>query len=138
VIAPLTFVLPELCSENKSSTFNKRLPPSCELGSLYIDPWGRTYMQPLIEYSLQITLQFRLPGETAVRATSAKHKIRVTAAPHFEPPAYSESILTSRAAAASADLRRSRLQSSVLSWLSLRLLLRVMLAESVSRQASFG
>ena len=108
VIAPLTFVLPELSSENKSSNFNKRLPPSCELGSLYIDPWGRTYMQPLIEYSLQITLRFRLPGDTAVQAISATHKIRVTAAPRCDPPAYSESILTTRAAVASADVRRSR------------------------------
>jgi hypothetical protein len=92
LIAPLTFVLPELATESKSPDSNSRLPPSCELGSLYIDPWERSYMQPLIEYSLHITLRFRLLGETAIRAISAKHKIKVTTAPHCEPPRYSETI----------------------------------------------
>ena len=108
VIAPLTFVLPELTTESKSTGSNDRLPPSCEIGSLYIDPWGRSYMQPLIEYSLQITLRFRLPGETAIRAILAKHKIKVTTSPHCDPPTYSQSVSTVTAATASADVRRSR------------------------------
>ena len=108
LIAPLTFVLPEFGTENKTSGSNGRLPPSCETGSLYVDPWGRSYMQPLIEYSLQVTLRFRLPGETAVRAISAKHMIKVTTAPHCDPPAYAESLSPVKAVTASADVRRSR------------------------------
>jgi hypothetical protein len=109
VVVPLTFVLPELSTESKDSNFNGRMPPSCELGSLYVDPWGRTHMQPLIEYSLQVTLRYRLAGETAIRFIFTKHKIKVATAPHCDPPAYSQSVLAVKAAAASADLRRSRL-----------------------------
>lgn len=114
VLVPLTFVLPEFATDGRHNSTNpndgSRLPPSCETGALYIDPWGRTYMQPLIEYSLQVTLRFRLPGETAIRSISAAHKIKVTTAPHCNPPTYSESLSTPvKAVTASADVRRSRL-----------------------------
>jgi hypothetical protein len=109
VVVPLTFVLPELSMEGKGANINSRMPPSCELGALYVDPWGRTHMQPLIEYSLQVTLRYRLAGETASRFMSAKHKIKVTTAPHCDPPAYSESDLAVKVVAASAEIRRSRL-----------------------------
>jgi hypothetical protein len=108
VVLPLTFVLPELSMESKGANSNGRMPPSCELGSLYVDPWGRTHMQPLIEYSLQVTLRYRLAGETAIRTISTKHKIKVTTAPHCDPPPYSRSISEVKASAASADVRRSR------------------------------
>lgn len=109
LIAPLTFVLPEFATEKKPpGSTNSRLPPSCETGELYVDPWGRDYMQPLIEYSLHVTLRFRLPGETAIRSVSAKHKIKVTAAPHCDPPTYAESLSPVKAVIASADVRRSR------------------------------
>lgn len=110
VVAPLTFVLPELTTESKVAKSSGRLPPSCEIGSLYIDPWGRTYMQPLIEYALQVTLRFRLLGETAIRAITAKYGIKVTAAPHCDPPSYSRAVLETKdvAASAFADVRRSR------------------------------
>ena len=113
VLAPLTFVLPEFATDGRTNSTNpndrsSRLPPSCETGALYIDPWGRTYMQPLIEYSLQVTLRFRLPGETAIRSISAKHKIKVTTAPHCDPPRYAESLSPVKAVTASADVRRSR------------------------------
>ena len=65
-------------------------------------------MQPLIEYSLEVTLRFRLPGETAIRSISAKHKIQVTVAPHCDPPTYAESLSPIKAVTASADVRRSR------------------------------
>jgi hypothetical protein len=111
-LAPLTFVLPEFTTDgNSTHTPNgtsSRLPPSCETGALYVDPWGRNYMQPLIEYSLHITLRFRFPGETAIRSISAKHKIQVTVAPHFNPPTYAESLSPIKTATASADVRRSR------------------------------
>jgi hypothetical protein len=108
LITPLTFVLPEFATETKTPGSNSRLPPSCETGDLYVDPWGRSYMQPLIEYSLHVTLRFRLPGETAVRAISAKHKIKVTTAPHCDPPTYAESLSPVKAVTASTDVRRSR------------------------------
>jgi hypothetical protein len=108
VVVPLTFVLPELSMESKSANSNGRMPPSCELGSLYVDPWGRTYMQPLIEYSLQVTLRYGLPGEPANRVISTKHKIKVTTAPHCDPPTYTQSISAVNAVAAYADVRRSR------------------------------
>lgn len=109
-MAPLTFVLPEFTTDGKSNSADStgsRLPPSCETGDLYVDPWGRTYMQPLIEYSLQVTLRFRLPGETAMRSISAAHKIKVTTAPHCDPPTYAESLSPGKSATASADVRRS-------------------------------
>lgn len=108
MILPATFVMPELSPEGTGTSSNSRMPPSCETGSLYIDPWGRTYMQPLIEYSLQVTLRFCVPGETAIRIISAKHKIDVTTAPHCDPPMYSQSIPETKAVAASVDVRRSR------------------------------
>ena len=108
LIAPLTFVLPELATDGRNANSYSRLPPSCETGALYVDPWGRAYMQPLIEYSLEVTLRFRLPGETAIRSISAKHKIQVTVAPHCDPPTYAESLSPIKAATASADVRRSR------------------------------
>jgi hypothetical protein len=108
VVVPLTFVLPELSMDGKGANSNGRMPPSCELGSLYVDPWGRTHMQPLIEYSLQVSLRYRLPGETAIRTISIKHKIKVTTAPHCDPPAYSQNIPAIQAVAASAAVRRSR------------------------------
>lgn len=112
-IVPITFVLPELVStsSNKASNSNHnngRMPPSCEAGDLYVDPWGRSYMQPLIEYYIQVTLRFRLPGETAIRMISAKHKIKITTAPHNDPPMYSQDAKAVHAAAATADVRRSR------------------------------
>lgn len=112
VLAPLTFVLPEFATDGRinsaKSNDGSRLPPSCESGALYVDPWGRTYMQPLIEYSLQVTLRFRLPGETAIRSIPAAHKIQVTTAPHCDPPAYAESLSPVKATTASVDVRRSR------------------------------
>lgn len=108
MIVPVTFVLPELSPEGTGTSSNSRMPPSCEIGSLYTDPWGRTYMQPLIEYSLQVTLRFRLPGETAIRTISAKHKINITTAPHCDPPTYSQSISETKAIASFVDVRRSR------------------------------
>jgi hypothetical protein len=108
VVLPLTFVLPELSMDGKGANSNGRMPPSCELGSLYVDPWGRTHMQPLIEYSLQVTLRYRLPGEPAIRTISTKHKIKVTTAPHCDPPPYSRSISEVKASAASAGVRRSK------------------------------
>jgi hypothetical protein len=109
LLATLTFFLPEFTTESKPSGSNSsRLPPSCETGALYVDPWGRTYMQPLIEYSLHVTLRFRLPGETAIRSVSAKHKIEVTTAPHCNPPTYAESFSPVSAVTASADVQRSR------------------------------
>lgn len=108
VLAPLTFVLPEFATDGRNTNSNSRLPPSCETGALYVDPWGRTYMQPLIEYSLHVTLRFRLPGETAMRSTSAKHKIKVTVAPHCDPPTYTENLPLIQTATASAEVRRSR------------------------------
>jgi hypothetical protein len=65
-------------------------------------------MQPLIEYSLQVTLRFRMPGETAIRSVSAKHNIQVTTAPHCDPPTYAESFSPVKAATAAVDVRRSR------------------------------
>ncbi|GAB7333023.1 hypothetical protein MBLNU13_g04713t1 [Cladosporium sp. NU13] len=109
LIAPLTFVLPEFATDGRNTGFNSRLPPSCESGAVYVDPWGRTYMQPLIEYVLHVTLRFRLPGRTAIRSISAKHKIQVTVAPHCDPPTYAESLSPPvKAVSASADVRRSR------------------------------
>lgn len=114
-VVPITFVLPELVSNgtskdssNNSSSTNGRMPPSCETGSLYVDPWGRSYMQPLIEYYLQVTLRFRLPGETAIRTISAKHMIKITTAPHNDPPAYSHDAKEVKAVTVAADVRRSR------------------------------
>lgn len=112
VLTPLTFVLPEFGTENKTSGSNNRLPPSCETGALYVDPWGRTYMQPLIEYSLQVTMRFRLPGETAIRSISAAHKIKVITAPHCDPPTYTDSLSPAKVMTASADVRRSRFAKS--------------------------
>jgi len=112
VIAPLTFVLPEFATDGirKSADSNdRRLPPSCEVGNLYIDPWGRTYMQPLIEYSSQVTLRFRLPGETTPRSISAKREIKVATAQQYAPPTYSENPSPIKPVTASADVRRSRL-----------------------------
>lgn len=108
LIAPLTFVLPEFATDGRNTNSHSRLPPSCETGALYVDPWGRNYMQPLIEYALHVTLRFRLPGETAIRSISAKHKIQVTVAPHCDPPTYAESLSPVKAVTASADVRRSR------------------------------
>lgn len=113
-VMPITFVLPELVgtSSHKDSSTNNgnngRMPPSCEAGALYVDPWGRSYMQPLIEYYLQVTLRFRLPGETAIRTISAKHKIRITTAPHNDPPTYSQDAVAVQGVTAAADVRRSR------------------------------
>jgi len=96
---------------NKSGISN-RLPPSCESGSLYLDPWGRSYAQPLIEYYLQATLQYRVDNETAVRTISAKRRIRITTAPHSDPPEYSETTSKTKLVTASADIRRSRFSKS--------------------------
>lgn len=111
MIAPLIFVLPEFATDGMSKSANpndRRLPPSCGLGDLYIDPWGRTYMQPLIEYSLQVTLRFRFPEETATRSIMAKRKVKVTTAPHCDPPTYSETLSPIKPVTASTDVRRSR------------------------------
>lgn len=112
VLVPLTFVLPEFATEGNSANTpdgtSSRLPPSCEIGDLYVDPWGRTYMQPLVEYALHITLRLRLPGETAIRSISAKHKIQVTVAPHCDPPTYAESLSPIKAVTASVNVRHSR------------------------------
>lgn len=105
---PLTFILPELSTEIKGTNINERTPPSCELGSLYVDPWGRIYMQPLIEYSLQIILRFRLDGETEFRTISTKHEIKVTTATHCDPPIYTENRVEARAFTAAVDVRRLR------------------------------
>ena len=96
---------------NKSGISN-RLPPSCESGSLYLDPWGRSYAQPLIEYYLQATLQYRVDNETAVRTISAKRRIRITTAPHSDPPEYSKEVAEKEPVTASADIRRSRFSKS--------------------------
>ena len=110
---PTTFILPELATDpvNKSGISN-RLPPSCESGSLYLDPWGRSYAQPLIEYYLQATLQYRVDNETAVRTISAKRRIRITTAPHSDPPEYSKEVAEKEPVTASADIRRSRFSKS--------------------------
>lgn len=100
------FVLPSLAPSHNSNQSN--LPPSCEAGSPYVDPWGRLYMQPLIQYSLQATLRYRLPGETAVQTASASRRIRVTTAPQDEPPSYAESSLERKSVTANADVRRGR------------------------------
>lgn len=105
VIVPITFVLPELVTGSKDT--NGRMPPSCEAGSAYVDPWGRMYMQPLIEYYLQVILRYRLPNETAVRTITAKRKIKITASPHSEPPTYSQSLPEDELVTVSADVRRS-------------------------------
>lgn len=105
VIVPITFVLPELVTGSKNT--NGRMPPSCEAGRSYVDPWGRLYMQPLIEYFLQVTLRYRLLGETAIRTISAKRKIKITTSPHSEPPTYSQSLLEEKAVKASVDVRKS-------------------------------
>lgn len=105
---PLTFILPELSAGNKGTKSNERMPPSCELGSLYIDPWGRTYMQPLIEYSLEITMRFCLAGATDIRTISAKHAIKVTTAAHCDPPMYTEKGVEAESFTASVGVRRSR------------------------------
>ncbi|KAM0721591.1 hypothetical protein Q7P37_002516 [Cladosporium fusiforme] len=105
VIVPITFVLPELVIGSKDT--NGRMPPSCEAGSAYVDPWGRVYMQPLIEYYLQVTLRYRLPEETAVRIISAKRRINITTSPHSEPPSYSQSLPEEGPVAVSADVKRS-------------------------------
>lgn len=65
-------------------------------------------MQPFIEYSLRITLRFRLAGETEIRAISAQHPIRVTTAPHCDPPMYTESNSGARSVITAVDVRRSR------------------------------
>jgi hypothetical protein len=110
---PTTFVLPELATDpvNKSGISN-RLPPSCESGPLYLDPWGRSYAQPLIEYYLQATLKYRVDNETAVRTISAKRRIRITTAPHSEPPEYSKEESETELITASAEIRRSRFSKS--------------------------
>jgi hypothetical protein len=110
---PTTFILPELATDpvNKSGISN-RLPPSCESGSLYLDPWGRSYAQPLIEYYLQATLKYRVDNETAVRTISAKRRIRITTAPHSEPPEYSKEESKTELVTASAEIRRSRFSKS--------------------------
>lgn len=105
---PLSFILPELSAGNQATKTNERMPPSCELGSLYVDPWGRTYMQPLIEYFLRITMRFRLAGETDIRTISAKHAIKVTTAAHCDPPMYTENGVEAESFTAAVDVRRSR------------------------------
>jgi len=109
---PATFVLPEFAtgsgSHHISNSSSKRIPPSCESGSLYLDPWGRSYKQPLIEYYLQATLQYRLVNEAAVRTISAKQKIRITTALHSDPPTYSEKASEPELVTASTAVSRSR------------------------------
>jgi hypothetical protein len=106
---PTTFVLPELAIDSGSkSSISSRLPPSCESGSLYRDPWGRIYKQPLIEYYLQATLKYRVDSETAVRTITAKHKIRITTTPHNDPPMYTERLAERELVIASADISRSK------------------------------
>jgi hypothetical protein len=106
---PTTFVLPELAIECRNkSDISGRLPPSCESGSLYRDPWGRVFKQPLIEYYLQATLKYRMDSETAVRTTIAKHRIRITTSTHSDPPIYAEKIEERELVTASADVSRSK------------------------------
>jgi hypothetical protein len=113
---PITFVLPEFAtgsgSHHISNNSSKRIPPSCESGSLYLDPWGRSYKQPLIEYYLQATLQYHPVNETAVRTISAKHKIRITTALHSDPPTYSEKASGLEPVTASTAVSRSRFSKS--------------------------
>lgn len=105
MIVPVAFCLPELIEGRND--MNGRMPPSCEAGSAYVDPWGRMYMQPLIEYYLQVTLRYHLLNETATRTISARRKIKITTSPHNEPPAYSQNLPQEEPMAASADVRRS-------------------------------
>lgn len=105
VIVPITSVLPELVAGSKNA--NSRMPPSCEAGQSYVDPWGRLYMQPLIEYFLQVTLRYRLPGQTAIRTISAKRKINITTSSHDDPPTYSQCPREATPVEASADVRKS-------------------------------
>ena len=107
---PATFVLPEFTagSGGKQSSSSSRMPPSFESGLLYLDPWGRSYKQPLIEYYLQATLQYRAANETVMRTISAKHRIRITTAPHSDPPTYFEKAPEPESITASADIRRSK------------------------------
>lgn len=84
------------------------LPPSCSAGAVWVDPWGQTFMQPLIIYYLQISLRFRLPGQGATRTITVKHEISVTASPCSDPPMYSRNAVEIEPARAWADIRRSR------------------------------
>jgi hypothetical protein len=57
---------------------------------------------------LQATLQYRVANETAVRTVSAKHKIKITTAPHSDPPEYFEKNSAKELVTASAEIRRSK------------------------------
>lgn len=103
---PIIFVLPELIEGSSGPSHS--MPPSCETGALYVDPWGRSYMQPLIEYSLQIRIQLRLSNDTRIRISSTKTKINITVAPHNEPPAYSRIQAETMGVNDSTAVRRSR------------------------------
>jgi len=105
---PTTFVLPEFAARCGGKLSSGRIPPSFENGSLYLDPWGRSYKQPLIEYYLRATLEYRVANETTIRTISAKRKIKITTAPHSDPPQYSEKESELEHITASADICRSR------------------------------
>lgn len=105
VLIPIMLVLPELDTDSKG--YRYFMPPSCTAGPLYMDPQGRTYMQPLNEYFLEIDALFRSSSQTTICKASARYKINVTTAPRISPPTYSPFPMVATPASCTSEIRHT-------------------------------
>lgn len=87
-----------------------RLPPSVAQGEARFDKTGKLYMQPLIEFSVSVSVSYRgVSGAEAVKSIELHCPITMASSMDFEPPLYQVLACEQKSNTCHTWLRKNRL-----------------------------